>query len=131
MHDRTTMLLATLELSLQAQLQAVKHLQERDLAFGYGEASLPYALAQKYPNAAKEWTWQFIFPSSNLSPDPYDGRMKRQPRHESVLQKAVRQAAIKAEIHKNVGPHTFHHCFANNLHEAGHDIRSVQELLEH
>jgi hypothetical protein len=70
MHDRTTMLPVTLELYLQAQLQAVKHLRERDLASGHGEVSLPYALAQKYPNAAKECAWQFIFPSSNLSPDP-------------------------------------------------------------
>ena len=131
MHDRTTMLPVTLELSLQAQLQAAKHLHERDLASGHGEVSLPYALAQKYPNAAKEWAWQFIFPSSNLSPDPYDGKMKRHHRHESVLQKAVRQAAIKAGIHKNVGPHTFRHCFATHLLEAGYDIRTVQELFGH
>lgn len=84
-HDRTTMLPVTLELSLQAQLQALKHLHERDLASGHGEVSLPYALAQKYPYAAKEWGWQFIFPSSNLSPDPHDGKMKTHHRHESVL----------------------------------------------
>jgi integrase len=114
MHDRTTMLPVTFELSLQAQLQAVKHLHERDLASGQREVSLPYALTQKYPNAAKEWAWQFIFPSSNLSPDPYDGKMKRHHRHESVLQKAVRQAAIKAGIHKNVGPHTFRHSFGRS-----------------
>jgi site-specific recombinase XerC len=131
MHDRTTMLPVALKLSLQAQLQAVKHLHERDLASGHGEVSLPYALAQKSPNAAKEWAWQFIFPSSNHSPDPYDGKMKHHYRHESVLQKAIRQATIKAGIHKNVGPNTFRHCFATHLLEAGYDICTVQELLGH
>jgi integrase len=109
MHDRTTMLPETLELSLQTQLQAVKHFHERDLASGDGEVSLPCALAQKYPNAAKELAWKFVYASSHLSPDPYDGKMKRHHRSESVLQKAVRQAAIKAGIHNNIGPHTFRH----------------------
>ena len=131
MHDRTTMLPVTLELSLQAQLQATKHLHARDLVSGHGEVSLPYALAQKYPNAAKEWAWQFIFPSSNLSPDPYNGKMKRHHRHESVLQKAVRQAAIRTGIHKNFGPHTSRHSFAKHLLEAGYDIRTVQGGLHH
>ena len=131
MQDRATMLPETLKLSLQAQLQAVKHLYERDLASGYGEVSLPNALARKYPNAAKEWAWQFVFPARQLSPDPYDGKKKRHHKHESVLQKAVRQAAIQAGIHKIVGPHTFRHCFATHLLEAGYDIRTVQELLGH
>jgi integrase len=90
MHGRATMLPETLQLSLQVQLQAVKHLHERDLAFGYGEVSLPNALAHRYHNAAKEWGWKFIFPASQLSPDPYDWKIKRHHKHESVLQKAVR-----------------------------------------
>lgn len=100
-HDRTTMLPVTLALSLQAQRQATKHLHGRELVSGHGAISLPYALAQQDPNAAKEWAWQFIFPSSNLSPDPSDGKMKRHPRYERVLQKDVRPAATKAGIHEN------------------------------
>ena len=76
MHDRTTMLSVTLKLSLQAQLLAVKYLHEHDLASGHEEVSLPNVPAQKYPNAAREWAWQFFVPSSQLSPDPYDGRIK-------------------------------------------------------
>jgi len=128
MHDRTTVLPVTLELSRQAQLQAVKHFHERDLVYGQGE-SFPYALAQKYPNAAKEWGWQFIFPSSNLSPDLYDGKMKRYHMQESVLQKAVCQAAFKAGIRKNVGRHTFRYSLATHQLEAGYDIRTVQEIF--
>lgn len=129
--DRVTMLPQSLIAPLQEHLQYVKTLHEKDLAKGYGEVYLPYALERKYPNAAREWGWQYVFPAATLSVDPRSGVTRRHHMDESGLQKAVRAAAQKAGITKPVSCHTLRHSFATHLLEAGYDIRTVQELLGH
>ena len=116
---------------LQEHLQRVKALHQQDLAHGFGSVYLPDALARKYPNADKEWGWQYVFPANSLSRDPRSGVIRRHHVHESSLQKAIREAARLAGISKPVGPHTLRHCFATHLLENGYDIRTVQELLGH
>lgn len=129
--DRVTMLPDSLIAPLQEHLQRVKRLHEEDLAKGHGAVYLPHALERKYPNANREWAWQYVFPSDRLSVDPRSGTVRRHHLDESGLQKAVRQAAKRAGIPKPVTPHTFRHSFATHLLEAGYDIRTVQELLGH
>ena len=129
--DRDTLLPDSLKLPLQQQLHYVEALHQKDLAAGYGAVYLPHALAEKYPNANKEWHWQYIFPSYKLSRDPRSGIYRRHHISESAVQKAVRQAAKDAKIAKHIGPHTFRHSFATHLLEAGYDIRTIQELLGH
>lgn len=129
--DRVTMLPDSLIAPLQEHLQRVKRLHEEDLAKGHGAVYLPHALERKYPNANREWAWQYVFPSDQLSVDPRSGTVRRHHLDESGLQKAVRQAAKRAGIPKPVTPHTFRHSFATHLLEAGYDIRTVQELLGH
>jgi integron integrase len=105
--DRVTVLPDSLIPALQVHLSDVKALHQKDLKDGHGEVSLPYALDRKYPHAAREWSWQYIFPASQRSRDPLSGKIKRHHLDESVLQKAVRQAALLAGIAKPVSPHTF------------------------
>jgi integron integrase len=129
--DRRTMLPQRLIEPLRSHLARVKVLHERDLAEGFGEVYLPFALSRKYPRAGRSWAWQYVFPSGSRSNDPLDGTVRRHHLDEKVVQRAVLEAARKAGLAKPVSPHVLRHSFATHLLESGYDIRTVQELLGH
>ncbi len=129
--DRVTVLPATSLAPLTAHLARVHALHARDVAEGSGEVALPGALARKLPGAAASWGWQWVFPATSRYIDPATGARVRHHLHETAVQRAVRDAAIRAGLTKRVTCHTFRHSFATHLLEAGYDIRTVQELLGH
>lgn len=129
--DRRTMFPKALEVPMQEHLKKVKLLHAQDLAEGWGKVKLPNALERKYPNAPLQWRWQWVFPQENRWKNTKTGEEGRHHMHQTLLQRAIREAVSKTGIVKRIGCHTFRHTFATHLLEDGYDIRTIQELMGH
>jgi len=129
--DRTTILPRNISEELRLHIERIKDLHLQDLEKGFGEVYLPNAIGKKYPAAARKTSWQYVFPSKNLSTDPRSGKNMRHHVLESGLQKAVKTAVKKAGIDKRATVHTLRHSFATHMLENGINIRVLQELMGH